>query len=1044
MNNLSISLLGSFQATSNEKPITQFRTKSVQALFIYLVCEAERPHPREALMELLWPGMPQTSAQANMRQTLYRLRKLIPEVKGKEGDTAVPFLLTDRQTIQVNPDADYTLDVAAFAASEPAQAIALYRGDFLVDFYLPDSEAFEEWVASRRADYRRRVLAMMEGETAVHLQNANYDAAIQLAQQQLNIDNLREISHRQLMEAWARNGRRQEALSHFDTLRQLLQDELAIEPEPETITLIAAIRAGELSRTPASAAPQSVPSDNGSEKPRHNLPQRLTSFVGREKEIAAITDLITQNRLVMLTGVGGIGKTNLCLQVGRKVLDLFPDGVWLVELAPIADPALVAKTAANTLGLRESLERSLISFARETQESEQRSILQILLDYLQEKECLLILDNCEHVIEAAAQFVNTLLQATTGVKVLASSREALGVPGEIPFRVPPLSVPDVHQLAVVNEWQQFDALTLFAERATAVSPEFQVTEDNFPSLVQICRRLDGIPLALELAAARVSVLSTAQIAARLDNRFRLLTGGSRTALPRQQTLRALIDWSWELLTETEQMLLQRLSVFAGGMSLEAVEAVCAGDGLDPYDLVDLLSELVRKSLVLSRREQGQPIRYHLLETIRQYAQERLVMAGQGATYRQRHLDYFMTWAKRAEPELTGPDQARCLHRLEKELDNMRAALNWARETDCAAGLQLIMACWRFWERSFVREGEMWLAQLMANATSLAPAVEAKALQVWALFYFELFKREEARLLFEKSFALYQSLQDETEIINSLRYLALFRGWVEGQTALLDLLPRLRKPGYELQLAETLSWLGYYTAEQNNYEQANAFLQESVALFREMGHLAGLADVLRWAGQYAIWQGNFEAARLSLEESLALQKQLGTRSIFGSLQTLGFLHLRLGNYPQAIQYLNESLALTQQSGTIAVGYWTYIFLGYVHLRLGELEKAQQVFSKSLKQFYDVQEHIGIVFTLEGVASLDVKQEKAERAVQLIAFADRVRVELHNPRPFSEQADIDRDIAAIREMIDDETFDTAYAEGKAMTVEEAIAYAVGVEG
>lgn len=1042
MNNLSFSLLGSFQAALNENPITQFRTKSVQALLIYLVCEAERPHQREVLMELLWPEMPQTSAQANMRQTLYRLRKLIPEVKGRNRN-AVPFLVTTRQTIQINPDADYFLDVIAFIKSEPSQAISLYRGDFLADFYLPDSEPFEEWVGSRRAAYRRRVLEMMEGETAVHLQNTNYDEAIQLAQRQLEIDNLRENSHRQLMEAWARNGRRQEALTHYDNLRQLLQDELAIEPEPETITLIEAIRAGEMSRTPASFAPQSIQLADEPEHPSHNLPQRLTSFVGREKEIATISDLISQNRLVMLTGVGGIGKTNLCLQVGRTMLDAFPDGVWLVELAPIADPALVAKTTANTLGLRESSERSLISFARETQESEQRSILQLLLDYLQGKKCLLILDNCEHVIEAAAQFVNTLLQATTGVKVLASSREALGVLGEIPFRVPSLTVPSTHQLAAVNEWHQFDALTLFVERATAVSPEFQVTADNFPSLVQICQRLDGIPLALELAAARVSVLNTAQIATRLDDRFRLLTGGSRTALPRQQTLRALIDWSWELLTAAEQMLLQRLSVFAGGMTLEAVEAVCAGDGLDPYDLLDLLSELVKKSLVLSRREPRQPLRYHLLETIRQYAQERLMVTGQGATFRRHHLDYFMTWAKRVKPELTGPDQVIWLHHLEKELDNMRAALNWARETDCEAGLQLITASWRFWGYGYVGEGEMWLAQLMAKATSLAPAVKAKALQVWAIFNSNLFKNEEARLLLEKSLSLYQTLQDEAEITNSLRLLTLNHGWIENRMALLDLLPRLRNPGYELQLAEALLELGFYEAHQNNYEQAKAFMQESVSLYREIGHLTGLADVLQWSGWVAIWEGAFEAARLPLEESLAIHKQLGERRIFGSLQMLGVLHFKLGNYPLALQYLNESLALTQHSGAIATGYWTFVHLGYAHLRMGDLEEATAIFTKSVGQFNDVQEYMGIVYTLEGVASLAVRREQADRAVRLFAFADGMRVALHDPRPFSEQADVEQDLVAIREMIDEETFTAVYAEGQTMTMEEAIAYALESE-
>jgi predicted ATPase/class 3 adenylate cyclase len=341
--------------------------------------------------------------------------------------------------------------------------------------------------------------------------------------------------------------------------------------------------------------PTEFPALKSLNRKRHNLPAQSTSFIGRAQEIAQINALLEQDtaRLVMLTGPGGIGKTNLTLQVGRNVLEQFPDGVWLVELAPIADPDLVPKTAAAALGLREL---------------PNQPVLEMMVEHLGDKECLLILDNCEHLVNAAARFVQTVIQACPKVKILASSREALGMYGEIPYRVPPLSFPEGHHLPPLEMWKKYDALRLFVERATAVLPAFQVTDGNFAPLVKICRRLDGIPLALELAAARVNILTIGQIANRLDDRFRLLTGGSRTALPRQQTLRALIDWSWDLLSEEEQVLLGRLSVFAGGMDLEAVEAVCAGDNLDIYDLLDLLGDLVNKSLVIAQREQGQATR----------------------------------------------------------------------------------------------------------------------------------------------------------------------------------------------------------------------------------------------------------------------------------------------------------------------------------------------------------------------------------------------------------------------------------------------------
>ena len=397
---------------------------------------------------------------------------------------------------------------------------------------------------------------------------------------------------------------------------------------------------------------------------RTNLPVQLTSFIGRQHELAAVSHLLQTTRLLTLTGPGGTGKTRLALEAAADVdvQERFPAGVWLVELAPLADPALVPHAVATALGVREQPGRSL---------------LDALLDYLRAKTLLLLLDNCEHLIETCAQLAEMVLHAAPGVTILASSREPLGIAGESPYRVPPLSQPDPRQVHDLDALERIDSVQLFVERALTAYPPFRLTAHNAPVVAQICRRLDGIPLALELAAARARFLPPEQIAARLDDRFRLLTGGSRTALPRHQTLLALIEWSHELLSDSERALLRRLAVFAGGFSLEAAQAVCGDGGVGLTDeTLDTLAHLADKSLLEVDVVEG---RFRLLETIRQYAREQLLAAGEAEAVRNRHLAFFLQYAKQAEPKLRSAKQLAWLDRLETEHDNLRTALAWALE-----------------------------------------------------------------------------------------------------------------------------------------------------------------------------------------------------------------------------------------------------------------------------------------------------------------------------------------------------------------------------
>ncbi|HEV2235327.1 MAG TPA: adenylate/guanylate cyclase domain-containing protein, partial [Ktedonobacterales bacterium] len=453
-------------------------------------------------------------------------------------------------------------------------------------------------------------------------------------------------------------------------LRELGRHRLKDMPQPERIFQVL------MPELPADFPPLNVLDGH-----RHNLPVQLTSFIGRERELAELRPLLRESRLLTLTGPGGTGKTRLSLWLAADALESFADGAWLVEMAPLADPALVPHTVAAALGAREQPGRAM---------------LDVVLDFLRAKSLLLVLDNCEHLIAACAQLAETLLRAAPGVRILASSREALGVAGETTYRVPSLALPEPEEPRGLEALAANDCVRLFVIRAAAAQPAFHLTATNAPAVARIGRRLDGIPLAIELAAARTRVLPPEQIAARLDDRFRLLSGGSRTALPRHQTLEALIEWSYLLLTEPEQVLLRRLSVFAGSWTVETAQDVC-GEGLGA-DVLETLAHLVEKSLVEPEAPNGRAEgRFRLLETIRQYARDRLQESGEAALIRDRHLTCYIRFAEEAEPHLRRAEQMEWLERIEREHDNLRAALAWALESGTNdRALELAGALAYFW------------------------------------------------------------------------------------------------------------------------------------------------------------------------------------------------------------------------------------------------------------------------------------------------------------------------------------------------------------
>ncbi len=449
----------------------------------------------------------------------------------------------------------------------------------------------------------------------------------------------------------------------------------------------------------------------------NNLPILPTSFIGREREIIEGKRLLSGARLLTLTGSGGTGKTRLSLQIAAEVLDTFPNGVWLIELAALSDPGLLPQSVANALGLHEPTSQP---------------VLETLGAYAADKQMLLLLDNCEHLIEACARLADHLLRACPQVKVLVTSREALGIAGETIFLVPSLQLPLPDAQAAPDRLAHCESVRLFVERAVSIKPDFQLTSTNATAVAQICRRLDGIPLAIELAVARLRSLSADQINARLDNQFRLLTGGSRTALPRQQTLRALVDWSHNLLSDVERVLFRRLAVFAGGWTLDGAEAICSAEALPAMEVVNTLDQLVNKSLVAADEHSAQS-RYRMLETIRQYAREKLLEAGEGDPVRGRHLAFYVQWAEAGEPRFHNNEQAVWLERLETEHENIRPALEWslagADGANVELGLRLAGALGDFWlTRGYVREGQDWLERLLGVSDRSAVMIRAKAMR----------------------------------------------------------------------------------------------------------------------------------------------------------------------------------------------------------------------------------------------------------------------------------------------------------------------------
>ncbi len=659
----------------------------------------------------------------------------------------------------------------------------------------------------------------------------------------------------------------------------------------------------QLSRTGDSEFPPITAS-----RPPNNLPVQLTSFIGRTSEIGAVTQILESARLVTITGTGGAGKTRLSLQVAGEILDRFPDGVWLVELASLFEPALVANQLASTLGIREETGRSLVETA---------------IAALRTKQTLIILDNCEQLVDACAALAERLLRSCAGLRILATSREALGVPGEAAWRIPSLAAPDPAQLPPLEMLRRVETVRLFLDRAALARSGFALTSANAQAIAQICRRLDGIPLAIELAAARVRSLDPQQISERLDDRFSLLTEGARTTVARHRTLRAAIDWSYDLLPESERLLLCRLSVFAGGFSLDAAEEACGSTDEGRAEALGLLTRLVDKSLIIAD-DVGGETRYRMLDSVRRYAEEHLRDAGEEEATRRRHLMRFIQLAERAEPELIGPHQASWLDRLDMEHDNFRVALEWTgpRNTDAEAVARLAATLWRFWMmRGHIGEARRWLDRAIEGARGrAAPEIVARAENGAGAIAYMQGDYGAARSLFEESLAVRREVGDPWEIagsLNSLGNLAYALGDYSGARSLYEqAFEIVRGLDDKLALAASLNNLGGVATSQGDFTVARTWLEESLAIEEELGNRAGVAEGLYLLANLALARGDELGARGLYKQSLAIAQEIDDRTfVADSLTGLASVAGALGR-PEvaalifgAAEAVRESLGIT---------------------------------------------------------------------------------------------------------------------------------------
>jgi predicted ATPase/DNA-binding SARP family transcriptional activator len=1006
---LRVRTLGGFAVWREGNPLALggWGAQRAGELFKWLLGTANHRLTREQAIDRLWPETSAETAAVNLRVLVHRLRRALGEASG----IAESVLHYDGRSLALAPgepapwlDADAFAQAAATALATHSaglcrMALAYYQGE-----YLPE-DPYEEWAIARREELRLLHLKLLLHLADCALRIGEGEEAAGCFQTILAADSSNEEAAVGLMRLRIAAAQPAAALRVYYRLVEALREELGLRPGTEARNLATSL-APRRSAPPAPLAPL----------PPHNLPAVSVDLIGRGRDLSALTAHLTSEsarhscRLLTLVGPGGIGKTRLALALAEEVLEQCPEGVWLVDLSGLpagmaGDDPTVARAVAAVLNVREAPGPSILS---------------TLIDALRGRRLLLLLDNCEHVLAPVAEVAAALLAGCPMLRILATSRETLGVAGEQPWAVPALSLPSA--AADLEQMADAAAVRLFLARSRMQRPGLELTAENAAAIAVICRGLDGLPLALELAAARAGVFSVSEIASRLQESVLLLTGGARGAPPRQRTLHATLDWSYALLTEPEQQLLRRLAVFVGGCALEAVQAVVQAvgsrQGDDPAETgewatVDGLQGLARKSLLLCEVE-GESTRYRLLETVRHYASALPTSAAESVAARNAHLHYYLDLAEAADRELRGPTQSTWLVKLDREHDNLRAALRWAtRHGQWRTGLRLATALGRFWYlHGYLSEGQDWLEGLLAQTGALGAGDHEEDMRLRGM-----------------------ALRAAGVLASDQGDYARAAAWYEEGVAL------LRAIGDTRNLALTLNNLGNVVGWQGDFLGAQRLFEESLALLRRVGDKGLIAALLGSLGGLAIDQGDTERAQPLVEESLTLQRELGDKD--GSARSLNNLALIAhmgGDVPHAVALYEESLAIKRALGSKSSIAYSLCSLAAVYCELGDFPRATALQRESMTLRLAVNDRRGMMSCLEGMADIAYGEGQAVGATRLFGAASAIRRQIGAEKPEAERRSQETVVSALRAALGDSAFTRAWDGGAALPLADAVAEAL----
>jgi predicted ATPase/DNA-binding SARP family transcriptional activator len=934
---LEVTLLGQFDVLHDGEHLN-IPTRNAQSLLAYLILNSGKAYRREKLAGLLWPNSSEENARSNLRHELWRLRKALEP----DGES---YIVADDLTIAFNSESEFSLDVHRLESisvdsstiEDLISAISAYQGELLPGFY-------DEWVFIERD----RLEAIFEAKNARLLEmlqaEGRWSDVLEWGNRWIALVQWPEPAYRAMMSAYANIGDISRAVATYERFSLGLQREMGMKPSEQTQALYKRLKSGWKSdlRTPVNSRTvegsltskdETIPTSPMPVARPYNLPIPLTSFIGREKEIRHVERMVSGMRLITITGPGGVGKTRLAIQVANTTASMFNDGAWWVDLESLYESAKSQKIAKQRMQASVQTDHApitqtghpeltgvdlvaqAVSKALRIPESSNLTIYKGVIEYLKDKNLLLVLDNCEHLIEACAILAEQVLRDSPEVKILATSRESLGVPGEKSWSLPSLSLPERVPSIDVIEIFKSEAVNLFIERACDILPGYEPDDTEVRTIGQICRQLDGIPLAIELAAARMNLLSAQEITARLDRRFSLLTGGRRTVLPRHQTLRAAIGWSYELLEKDEQILFRRLSIFTDSFTLEAAEIVCATQEIPTDEVLTLLGRLVDKSLLNVEPSRFTPeleTRYRFMDTIRSFGRLKLDEAEETSWMRDQRSSYYLQLVEAAEPELRGSKQLIWLTRLKEEHNNLRSVMQWSLDTNDSEGaLRLVGSLWRYWwMQSDHNEGREWLGKALSMGGLQPPGLRAKALNGAGILARGQGDFDNASTYLEECVEIQSGLKDNNGIANVLNSLGILAHLQGNNTKAIDhyqeSLNIRREIGDKRGIAASLHNLSMMNLENGEFVQAEELVNESLALFQEVNDLRNIAANHQLLGYIMYELGNIEQSEEFFRKSLLTMKDLGQRNdIIECLEGLAGVAAHLNQSQRAARLLGAA-------------------------------------------------------------------------------------------------------------------------------------------